>query len=71
MKNKIHQPSPDRSPSKLQSEKPSKTSNADFVLKQGYAGTKPAEIREQIASDEARGEGAMTAREAGHMRNRR
>lgn len=40
------------------------------IMESGYAGTDPAEVQQEIASDVARGVGAMTSREAGHLRFR-
>ena len=40
------------------------------IMKPRYAGTNPAEVQQEIASDVAQGVGAITSREAGHMRFR-
>lgn len=42
-----------------------------FTLKRASASTDASKVRQDIAADIARGEGAMTAREAGHMRSSR
>ncbi|GGA80417.1 hypothetical protein [Ornithinibacillus halotolerans] len=40
-----------------------------FQLQRGYAGTDAKKVRKEIQEDLKRGQGAMTAREAGAMRD--
>ncbi|NEU32402.1 hypothetical protein GN156_16760 [bacterium LRH843] len=45
------------------------SSKNSVIPQSGMIGTDPAKVKQEIATDVARGEGAMTAREAGHMRS--
>lgn len=38
-------------------------------LKQGFAGTDPQKVKQEIQRDISQGDGAMTSREAGAMRD--
>lgn len=51
-------------------EETSSITDAREIIKSKYAGTDPNKVHQQILSDVARGEGAMTAREAGSMRKK-
>ena len=39
------------------------------ITEPGYAGTNPQKVKQQIQKDVAAGQGAMTSREAGSMRD--
>ncbi|OLN23163.1 hypothetical protein BTO30_04110 [Domibacillus antri] len=43
---------------------------AESIMKPGYAGTDAAKVQKEIADDVANGIGAITSREAGHLRSR-
>ena len=39
------------------------------IMKPGFAGTDPQKVKQEIQKDVSKGEGAMTSREAGAMRD--
>lgn len=39
------------------------------ILKPGFAGTDPQKVKQEIQKDVSEGQGAMTSREAGAMRD--
>ncbi|WP_197280090.1 hypothetical protein [Bacillus sp. FJAT-27251] len=43
--------------------------NAGSIMKQGFAGTDPQKVKQQIQKDVSEGQGSMTSREAGAMRD--
>lgn len=43
--------------------------NLDSVMKPGFSGTDAQEVKQQIQKDVSEGQGAMTSREAGAMRD--
>lgn len=43
--------------------------NKDSVMQPGYSGTNAEQVKQQIQKDVAAGQGAMTSREAGSMRD--
>lgn len=43
--------------------------NSDSVMQPGYSGTDAEQVKQQIQRDIAAGQGAMTSREAGSMRD--
>ncbi len=43
--------------------------NAKSMMKPEFAGTDPQKVKQQIQKDVSQGEGAMTSREAGAMRD--
>ncbi|KEF38511.1 hypothetical protein M670_02137 [Schinkia azotoformans MEV2011] len=43
--------------------------NLSSIMKPGFAGTNAQEVKQQIQKDVSEGQGAMTSREAGAMRD--
>lgn len=43
--------------------------NMGSNMKQGFTGTNPQKVKQEIQKDVSQGEGAMTSREAGAMRD--
>ena len=43
--------------------------NFSSIMKPGFAGTDPQKVKQEIQKDVSEGEGAMTSREAGAMRD--
>jgi hypothetical protein len=43
--------------------------NSSSAMQPGYSGTDAEEVKQQIQKDVAAGQGAMTSREAGSIRN--
>jgi len=43
--------------------------NLDSAMKPGFSGTDAQEVKQQIQKDVSEGQGAMTSREAGAMRD--
>ena len=43
--------------------------NLSSIMKQEFAGTDPQKVKQQIQKDVSEGQGAMTSREAGAMRD--
>ena len=48
---------------------PQAKGNLDSGMKQGFSGTNPQKVKQQIQKDVSQGQGAMTSREAGAMRD--
>ncbi|WP_171016783.1 hypothetical protein [Pseudalkalibacillus caeni] len=42
---------------------------SDAMMKPGYSGTNAQEVKQEIQKDVSEGQGAMTSREAGAMRD--
>ncbi|WP_201450138.1 hypothetical protein [Pontibacillus sp. HMF3514] len=49
--------------------KQNKQSKENSMMKPGFAGTDAQKVKQEIKKDESEGRGAMTAREAGSMRD--
>lgn len=45
------------------------TKNLDSIMNPEYAGTNPQKVKQDIQKDVSEGQGAMTSREAGRMRD--
>ncbi|OMP65691.1 hypothetical protein [Domibacillus epiphyticus] len=58
-------------PPRVRNEEFGSLSNLEAIMQPGFAGTDPAEVQKEIASDLARGDGDITSREAGGYRFRR
>ena len=43
--------------------------NSSSAMQPGFAGTDPQKVKQEIQKDVNRGQGAMTSREAGSMRD--
>ncbi|MCM3585720.1 hypothetical protein M3182_08145 [Mesobacillus maritimus] len=43
--------------------------NSSSVMQPGFAGTNPQKVKQEIQKDVNQGQGAMTSREAGSMRD--
>ncbi|MEH7274493.1 hypothetical protein [Neobacillus vireti] len=43
--------------------------NINSIMKPNFAGTDPQKVKQEIQKDISQGEGAMTSREAGAMRD--
>lgn len=54
----------------MKKDQPSKQNlDANSVKKSGFAGTDAQKVKKEIQKDVSRGQGAMTSREAGSMRD--
>ncbi|WP_173427534.1 hypothetical protein [Mesobacillus campisalis] len=43
--------------------------NAGSIMKSGFAGTDPQKVKQEIQKDVSEGQGSMTSRKAGAMRD--
>ncbi|WP_428911790.1 hypothetical protein [Niallia sp. Krafla_26] len=53
----------------MQQEDHQSTENVSSIMKPGFAGTDAQKVKKQIQKDVSEGQGAMTSREAGAMRD--
>ncbi|MBS4207099.1 hypothetical protein [Bacillus sp. FJAT-50079] len=52
-----------------QQQQPKQNVNSGSMMKSGFAGTDAQKVKQEIKKDVSQGQGAMTSREAGAMRD--